>query len=78
MNNLQANKTTSTEKLFYSPAFIIGFGDRCAGRVFRYPNKAKGPGRGEKSRQLAYERGRQYAAFLESSPKDMKKSEGGH
>ena len=62
--NLTGRKSTSTERLFYSPAFVVGFGDHRAERPFRYPDHARGPGLHLRSAQLAYERGRQFSAWL--------------
>ncbi len=64
MSNVIGPKGTTTERLFYAPAFIIGFGDHRAERPFRYPERARGPNSHLRSAQLAYERGRQFSAWI--------------
>lgn len=60
--NLTGRMSASTERLFYSPAFVIGFGDGRADKPFRYPD-AKGPNTHLRSSHLAYERGRQFGVL---------------
>jgi hypothetical protein len=66
-SNLRSSRSTSTEKLFYAPAFVIGFGDGRHDRPFRYPD-ARGPGQTRKSAELAYERGRQFGVLWRDKP----------
>ena len=66
-DNLRADRTTSTDRLFHSPAFVVGFGDVLAGRPFRYPGVA-GAERTEKSARLDYERGRQFGVMWRRRP----------
>lgn len=68
MTNILQPRGISTEKLFYSPAFVLGFRDARAGNPFRYPDGAPGPKPHIRSAQLAYERGRQFGALWGSRP----------
>jgi hypothetical protein len=63
ISNIVSPKGATTERLFYSTAFVVGFGDASAGRPFRYPIDARGPNPGLRSAQIAYERGRQFAVL---------------
>jgi hypothetical protein len=56
-----------TGRLFHSPAFVIGFADGRSGRPFVYP-AARGPNAHLRSGQIAYERGRQFAALWQGRP----------
>ncbi len=60
--NLTGRISASTERLFYSPAFVIGFRDGRNDLPFSYPS-AKGPNPHLRSAQLAYERGRQFGVL---------------
>lgn len=65
--NLTEPRGASTERLFYSPSFVLGFGDARAARPFRYPDRA-GPNPHKRSGQIAYERGRQFAILWGDRP----------
>ena len=73
--NLTAKCSASTDRLFYSPAFVLGFRAGRMGNAFRYPD-AKGPNPHLRSAQLAYERGRQFGALWRgkssTNPTEMK------
>ncbi|CAA2142762.1 hypothetical protein [Hyphomicrobium sp. ghe19] len=61
--NASRPMSTTTDALFYSPAFVIGFGDGYAGKRFIYPEGKRGPNPHLRSAQLAYERGRQFGVL---------------
>ncbi|WP_162938176.1 hypothetical protein [Kiloniella sp. EL199] len=56
--------TTSVDKLYRSEAFQQGYEDYRRGLPFDYPKRCKGPNPSLKSAELAYETGRQFAAWL--------------
>lgn len=61
--NLTNPRWHGTDALLQSPAFICGFGDAKAGRPFLYPVKCRGPNNSRRSAEIAYERGRHFAAL---------------
>ncbi len=56
--------TTSVDRLYRSEAFQQGYEDYRRGLPFDYPKRCKGPNPSRKSAELAYETGRQFAAWL--------------
>lgn len=68
MLDRQRNSTvfisTPIEKLFFSAAFRRGVEDYRHNLPFKYPEFCCGPNPSVKSAQLAYETGRQFAAWL--------------
>ncbi|WP_085907517.1 hypothetical protein [Kiloniella majae] len=62
--NSQVFITTSVDKLYRSDAFQQGYEDYRRGLPFDYPRRCKGPNPSLKSAELAYETGRQFAAWL--------------
>lgn len=67
MSNLMKPRGHTADELFHSPAFIAGFSDYRGGRAFSYP-QARGPHSGMRSSQIAYERGRHFAALWAGKP----------
>lgn len=63
LNNFSRPMATTTDRLFYSQAFVIGFRDGRGGKRFVYPKGASGPNPHLRSAELAYERGRQFAVL---------------
>ena len=67
-SNVIEGHVHSTDVLFYSPAFVLGFRDQRAGNKFSYPENAKGPNNHYRSAQIAYERGRQFSVLWGRRP----------